>query len=73
MTTSTIATTDAGKDTTEIGMNETTPRITTGEWMTDDKETGTSDATKREGIFLEKSVGKQPENTTRSQAQTPRG
>ena len=49
--------TDARKDTTEIGMNETTPRITTGEGTTDDKETGISDATEREGIFAEKSAG----------------
>ena len=54
-------------------MNETTPRITTGEGTTDDKETGTSDATRREGIFVEKSVGKQPENTAKGQTQTPRG
>ena len=57
-TASTIATTDAGKDTTEIGMNETTPRIMTGEGTTNDKETGISDAAKREGIFAEKSTGK---------------
>ena len=72
MTTSTIATTDAGKDTTKIGMNETTPRIMTGEGTIDDKETGISDTTEGEGIFAGKSIGKQPENTTMDQAQTLR-
>ena len=71
-TTSTIATTDAGKDTIEIGMNEITPWITTGEGTTNEKETGISDATKREVIFAEKSAGKQPKNTTRNQGQAPR-
>ena len=53
-------------------MNETTPPITTREGTTYGKETGISDATKGEGILAEKSAGKQPENTTRDQAQTPR-
>ena len=59
-TTSTIATIDAGKDTTESGMNKSTPRIMTGEGTIDDKETGISDTTEGEGIFAWKSVRKQP-------------
>ena len=66
---------DTGKDTTEIVMNETTPRITTGEGTTyiirSDKETGISDATKEEGIFAGKSVGKQLESRIGDQSQTP--
>ena len=50
------ATTNAGKDTTEIGMKETTPRITTGEGTIDDKETGIPDVTKGEGIFTRKNI-----------------
>ena len=68
----TITTTDARKDIIEIRMNMTTPGITTGEGMIEDKETGISDTTKGEGIFSGKSVGKQLENTTRDKAQTPR-
>ena len=75
MTTSTIAMTDVGKDTTEVGMNGTTPRIMTAGGTIDvirnDKETGISDATKEEGIFAGKSVGKQLESTIRDQSQTP--
>ena len=70
-TTNTIAMIDTGKDTTEIVMNETTPRITTGEGTTDDKETGISDATKEEGIFAGRSAEKQLESIIKDQAQTP--
>ena len=73
-TMSAIAMTDTGKATTEIGMNETTPRITTGEGMIDviqnDKETGISNATKNEGIFAGKSTGKKLESAIK-EAQTP--
>ena len=55
------ATTDTGKDTTEIGMNGTTPQITTGEGtigvIRNDKETGISDATKEEGISQGRALG----------------
>ena len=69
------ATTDTGKDTTEIGMNGTTPQITTGEGtigvIRNDKETGISDATKEEGIFAGRSAEKQLESIIKDQAQTP--
>ena len=75
MTTSTIATTDVGIVTTEMGMNETTPRITTVDGTIDifrnDKETGISDATKEEGIFAGRSAEKQLESIIKDQAQTP--
>ena len=67
MTMSAITTTDTERDTTEIGMNGTTPQITTREGTIDitrnDKETGISDATKEEGIF----AGKQLESTIGNQ------
>ena len=72
MTMSVIVITNAGNDTTESGMNKSTPRIMTGEGTIDDKETGISDTTEGEGIFAGKSIGKQPENTTMDQAQTLR-
>ena len=64
---------DAGKSITETGMNETIPRSTTGEGTTAVKGTRTSNAIKRQDIFVEKSVKRQPEITTKGQAETPRG
>ena len=47
-------------------------RSRTGEGTTGVKGTGTSDTIKREDISVEKTVGRQPEITTKGQVRTPR-